>query len=448
MEHFADDKHYFELPGYIALPSSDVPFGFEERHFQQAWQGFCSVWNSSWWTRLWCVQEALLSREALVMLGRWSIGWEKFNIALQNTHRHQLSCCADAATLMASRFVFRRDNLVMDRQLQAKSDEKVGQSNLDSMLRRYRHKKCQDPRDKVFGLLGLIKMHKSQKLLPDYSLPLNDVLINAMEAVIVESDGDLGFLTGSGFNSHRQSVPSWVRDFASELDPDAVLPECQRVDAYTLYNASTGVVSTAIQRDRTELVLKGLFVDRVREIGEPIRGRDVDHINQILKSWHNIAGLDCHSRVSFSSNVSQEVFWRTMIGDAMVDPQNTWKRLGSSELKAFEQWACTFPFSAAPGPQSPLDRTFLFAMRAAICGRAIFVTQFGHTGLCEPTTRAGDEVWILHGGRVPFLLRPITLKVLNGPPQYVFIGDCHITRFMDGEAFQQVNHMAHEVVLV
>jgi hypothetical protein len=448
VQHFADDKHFFELPGFVASPSSDVPFHFEEKHFRHIWQGFCSVSNSSWWTRLWCVQEVLLPPEALVIFGRWRITWEKYGIAKRNLHRHQLSCCAAISKLLIPGSFNVSDNLLLDVQLSNKIDEKVSlskQFNLDYVLRSYRHKNCQDPRDKVYGLLGLIETHKPQKLLPDYSLPLNDVLINAMEAVILESDGDLRCLTGSGFNSQRQGVPSWVRDLTSK--PNQNFRESQRFNIYTMYSASKYTISEAMQRDRTKLILKGITIDRVRNVGEPVRTKDTNHIGEILKNWHQIAGLNYQSHIYFTLNSNQEVFWRTVVGDAFPDLENKWKRFECSELKAYERWISKFPFSENPRTRSPLSQIFLRAIWSAICGRAMFITEYGNVGLCEPTTRAGDEVWILHGGRVPFILRPLGREALNGSLRHAFIGDCHMTGFMDGEAFQQTSHIVREVIL-
>ena len=48
--------------------------------------------------------------------------------------------------------------------------------------------------------------------------------------------------------------------------------------------------------------------------------------------------------------------------------------------------------------------------------------------------KEGDEIWILNGGRVPLILRPIR-EVLGKDirPEYTFIGDSYVHGIMDGE---------------
>ena len=78
----------------------------------------------------------------------------------------------------------------------------------------------------------------------------------------------------------------------------------------------------------------------------------------------------------------------------------------------------------------------------------MFVTKGGHTGLCDPRVQAGDEVWVLEGGRVPFILRPLAQPSLY-PSQYRnFLGDSFLYGFMDGEALDRDDYKSQEVVLV
>ena len=48
---------------------------------------------------------------------------------------------------------------------------------------------------------------------------------------------------------------------------------------------------------------------------------------------------------------------------------------------------------------------------------------------------SGDEIWILHGGHVPFILRPYCTDS-NRAGSYFLAGDCYIHGIMDGEAME------------
>lgn len=54
----------------------------------------------------------------------------------------------------------------------------------------------------------------------------------------------------------------------------------------------------------------------------------------------------------------------------------------------------------------------------------------------------GDEVWVLFGGRVPFVLRPN-----EAGSTFSMIGDCYLHGFMDGEAMVDAETKTRTVVL-
>ncbi|KAF5975494.1 ankyrin het domain-containing protein [Fusarium coicis] len=60
-------------------------------------------------------------------------------------------------------------------------------------------------------------------------------------------------------------------------------------------------------------------------------------------------------------------------------------------------------------------------------GRVLFVTDKGRLGWGLLSTRAGDEVWILEGCRVPCLLRP------TGDGRYKLVGEAYVHGIMHGE---------------
>ena len=74
-------------------------------------------------------------------------------------------------------------------------------------------------------------------------------------------------------------------------------------------------------------------------------------------------------------------------------------------------------------------------------GRAFFLTKKGYIGLGFPSTLPGDLVWVLRGGKTPFVLRRAMQRVGGQDIRDIkrlscdFIGDCYLQDFMDGEAF-------------
>ena len=71
--------------------------------------------------------------------------------------------------------------------------------------------------------------------------------------------------------------------------------------------------------------------------------------------------------------------------------------------------------------------------------RRFFVTAKGSVGIGPPRTKAGDEVWVVRGGKVPHILRPAEeiftlpdLKLVD-QPCHTFVGEAYLDGIMDGE---------------
>jgi hypothetical protein len=62
--------------------------------------------------------------------------------------------------------------------------------------------------------------------------------------------------------------------------------------------------------------------------------------------------------------------------------------------------------------------------------RRIFKTKGGYMGTGPRSLQAGDEVWILHGGGLPFVLRPLP----NG--NFGLVGEAFVYGMMHGEALE------------
>jgi hypothetical protein len=76
----------------------------------------------------------------------------------------------------------------------------------------------------------------------------------------------------------------------------------------------------------------------------------------------------------------------------------------------------------------------------SLCGmlpnQAFFVTVKGYIGVGPPDARSGDQVWILCGGQVPFVLRETQQEstAFDGACERSLVGDAYVHGIMDGEA--------------
>jgi hypothetical protein len=77
--------------------------------------------------------------------------------------------------------------------------------------------------------------------------------------------------------------------------------------------------------------------------------------------------------------------------------------------------------------ETPSHR-FTLASGRASGFRRVFRTSRGYIGLCPLPSEVGDEVWLLQGALVPFVLREVAEK-----GKYEMIGEAYLHGFMNGE---------------
>ena len=64
---------------------------------------------------------------------------------------------------------------------------------------------------------------------------------------------------------------------------------------------------------------------------------------------------------------------------------------------------------------------------------AVFcVTKRGYAGLVPRASRVGDEIVVLHGGLVPFVVRR---QAWRDPVDYSLIGECYVHGIIKGKGF-------------
>lgn len=67
------------------------------------------------------------------------------------------------------------------------------------------------------------------------------------------------------------------------------------------------------------------------------------------------------------------------------------------------------------------------ALKCATFGRCFTVTEQRYMGLVRKDEEIGDEAFVILGGEVLYVLRPVE-------SHYLFVGECYMHGLMDGEA--------------
>lgn len=171
-------------------------FPFRDRHIDS------TLTQRAWFSRVWTVQEMLLARKLILICGSHSLAWEDVRICSDEEGRTRLGL---SGLTHFSRYVV------------WKFDTQENDKTLSVALRFYGDKVCQDPRDKIYGLLGICR---NSIVVPNYRLSVEKVYEETARAIIAE-DGELGAVFfGPRLHKTRPEgrdlaalIPSWVPDF-------------------------------------------------------------------------------------------------------------------------------------------------------------------------------------------------------------------------------------------
>ena len=142
-----------------------------------------------------------------------------------------------------------------------------------------------------------------------------------------------------------------------------------------------------------------------------------------------------------------KVFCRTLSADlvfAYTDAGSALAHRRTSQDDDFSEAVCSVvrrrSWLELKETENPKIADLCFAPRAMAYERAFFPTTKGRMGLGNP--QVGDEIWVLLGGVVPFILRPD-----HDYLSHVLVGDCFVDGLMDGEAMSDLEKKKQIVTL-
>jgi len=434
--HYSNNRHIADLPCFEQSPLTGEWSFVKNDLFDSIWLAFRDLCSKPWWSRLWVVQEVLLPPKGIVVFGKWRAPWEPVRQSIKKYSEHLSGCCSSCYQLFP-------DEYIVDFDTNATHHLHHSVADVDKMLRMFRHKLCRDPRDMIYGLLGLIGSSGLFSIKPDYTLGVDETFFQVMEILNRHSKRDLRYFTGLGFNSQRHGLPSWVRDFATPSDAGTTSQEILRYEAYSLYDAAASTKSNLKWSNRFNLSITGVFVDRIQYVGLPVQNRNTKHIGEVLLSWHKYMKSECTRKLDSPSLSQEQVFWRIVMADVFSIGEGKWRRIlsdvipakiTSGDTKDLATWISNIRKTFVRAGEPP----FIWkSLVAATCGRSFCRTENDNIGLCFPTSIPGDEIWVLHGGRVPFILRPCPdNNTVGDASHYNLIGEAFLYGFMDGEALQ------------
>ncbi|KXX81061.1 Heterokaryon incompatibility protein 6, OR allele [Madurella mycetomatis] len=297
------------------------------------WKELQALFQRDWFSRAWVVQEAALSREVLIVCGKYSISWSQLLVALK--------CVPSIPIRPLSGVPLPSHMAVIEKLRQELAD---GQSSLEKILLRNSSCQATNAVDRIYAFCGLIKQTELKKLgllVPDYGEPgpsWNDEkaenlfrnLCKKVAVNILNNSGTLDLLSGPVGNPKARSAwPSWIPDWEAEKRP-----RCLVLDQPS-FNATRGERSpqdVVFDNDKAFLGLEGFVFDRVEEMSNVVdkgppstwtfaqyqayKGRMeamIEYLQRCLE-WEDITNARSKAHYVGGAESMLDVYWKTLLG--------------------------------------------------------------------------------------------------------------------------------------
>jgi hypothetical protein len=144
-----------------------------------------AFFNRQYWTRMWVVQEVLLAKEIQIICGDQLLPWGHLYSWYQTIRSVKVGGSVHICELSLE-LVHSPSAVLLDQRACYRKSPGPEYS-LDQLIEIYHLQKCSNPRDKVFGLLGLVNSTRggdgSTIVLPDYAKAPKEIYDDVMRAV-------------------------------------------------------------------------------------------------------------------------------------------------------------------------------------------------------------------------------------------------------------------------
>jgi hypothetical protein len=406
-------------PFYQKLESAAEEFALNLEP-SSLWLGFQDIHNRRWWSRIWVIQEEALSQSAFLVCGGKATPYDNFQalfdvIADEESRKslHLWKSLNESLYHALIRFNARLPYLGSPSMLKDVFD----------FLMLTRHLQSSDPRDHVFGLLGISEAMKDALPSPDYSKSAAWLFTEVTKTVIIGLDS-INVLWSASNDEARITLelPSWVPDWSNP--PVLNVPKF----SHNVYNAArNSEAEFGIDAETQELKALGKFFDTLIEI--PIV--DLKAYNAKSTAFEQMLGWQASFRLVFSTLLSypteealRDALWRTLCWNLGSQHENPSPK---ENVEDFERWYVQVMNHLGIEGQAMHTKDPFHSLVEDILA-PICITAKGYLASAPYTTKKGDWIVILTGGCLPFVLRPTG-------DHYRLIGPCYVHRIMNGEAF-------------
>lgn len=412
----------------------------DERGIKHIWSALEDLFERQWFQRIWCMQEAILARRTMILCGDEEIDGILFGAFTKWLH----------ARNWAGEITPTKINAGAKTAYRCLNDWGWAGTFLE-ILDTFRALHATDARDKVYGLIGLFDLGRKKNpntphVAVDYEKSLSEVLYDAV-LYAIQSEGDLHFLS---YVDHRATLeergeyPSWLIRWDQTRESDITRLWCEASSMSAGLRRPLVRLPTLYSKT---LTLKGFLKDVITNVAEPAmvtrRGMDA-----LLGEWigNHLAWIVEQSRKDvqkyhlYMMRLATTLTGGFIRADGWAGGRVYCEQLESDPGRQYMADFYAFVHENFPRfkihMRNDIKRldgdplTFLALMAEYCCHRRLFNTEAGYIGLGPKSMKDDDVLAVLNGGKVPYILRPLS----DG--QFAFMGECFVYEVMDGRRLE------------
>jgi hypothetical protein len=433
----------------------------------------------SWWRRVWIIQEVVLARRAVLLCGADPeaggelVSWEDVSECIRLFEWMVLY--PSTAPEHQRAYALLGDIYPNVSHLKLASDgyraslkgakgtpepDAGGMTLLDTILQTSHGTSADgaiqatDPRDRIYGLLGMVREEDRRRIPVDYSpdMTVNKVLFAVAKALLQDHGPDILSFCYRPSLPHANDLPSWVPDWtAPRINPTiggTSLGNDPRIEQRG--NASKGTNwrdwapkcrVTNVTYEDPVISLMGAVVGRIDRVGQEFKvvPGSPKYLDE-CRGW----------LLELTRMVREGPGHRELEGETWRVPMADFGLRNRADVEGPNQFIHGFEVLTGKLPPPPEDGANHTSARDwmtseswdyrrvwKLLKRRAFVDGAGRPGLGPNHTAAGDQVVVFAGAHVPFILREQvhsnTTRSLGGNSRHRVLGPAYIHGLMDGE---------------
>ncbi|KAF9694256.1 hypothetical protein EKO04_007792 [Ascochyta lentis] len=396
------------------------------------------VLSLPWFWRVWVIQEVWLGRERIFMYGHRTLEWDTIRKANAWSKYGSFEVPGQQHTNLPLIWASFAEITQLPTPHNSESRKTSLEDDLLPLIIQGMDLKASDPRDHVYGFLGLFEGNHPESqtidrlIYPDYHKSVSDVFVDftiwwilrnkslgifsAIQVIKGRTWQTLTCTDSATVPPHDQPAsdhPSWAMWYSGK----------QKWTTESLGRAAGYRVTGDTEPDISLIAWEGLKRKHLK-----LQGYQLSRIQSVepyhLKPGSSLEMLQTYNRVFDVSG--QRRVYNTPVTEAFNGYKKGWD-------DPLQHWVAHRHGQYLPAALPCLDK-------------CLFRIEDDVEGLCPAGTKPGDVVAVLYGGPVPYILREMDAK-----GSYTFIGECYVEAKMKENLltpFEEAGTARKEFVLI